>query len=141
MKPRKTPCASCPYRRDAPSGIWAPSEYNKLAQYDGGTGEQAEAGAFAVFRCHQGNNAICAGWAAVAGDEDCLALRLARSLHPEVDIDAVLDYTTSVPLFRSGAEAAAHGMREIEAPGARAQDAMDKIHVIRAARGEPLIED
>jgi hypothetical protein len=29
------PCASCPYRKDVPSGIWAAHEYTKLLAYDG----------------------------------------------------------------------------------------------------------
>lgn len=30
LTPRKTPCASCPYRKDVPSGVWEASEYEKL---------------------------------------------------------------------------------------------------------------
>ena len=110
MKPRKTPCAFCPYRRDAPSGVWDKSEYDKLRAYDGDTAGQA----LGVFQCHKApGHDLCAGWAAVHGNHDCLALRLAALLNPAIDIQAVLDYTTDVPLFSSGAEAAEHGKRDI----------------------------
>jgi hypothetical protein len=36
-RPRKTPCSTCPYRRDAPSGLWAASEYDLLPGLDGTT--------------------------------------------------------------------------------------------------------
>ena len=32
--PAKSPCGSCPYRQDVPSGVWAASEYEKLPAYD-----------------------------------------------------------------------------------------------------------
>lgn len=38
-----------------------------------------------------------------------------------------MDYVSPVPLFASGAEAAAHGMRDIDAPGARARRAIMKL--------------
>lgn len=30
MKCRSQPCDTCPYRQDAPSGLWSASEYAKL---------------------------------------------------------------------------------------------------------------
>jgi hypothetical protein len=38
-----------------------------------------------------------------------------------------MQYTTDVPLFASGAEAAAHGMRDYEHPGERAEATIRKI--------------
>jgi hypothetical protein len=120
-----------------PSGVWAESEYAKLTTYDGPTGEQAIAGAFGVFLCHQGNDEICSGWAALS-DEETLALRMARVMDPDVDIQACIDHATDVPLFASGAEAAAHGMRDIKTPGPDARDAVSKIARVRALRGRPV---
>jgi hypothetical protein len=134
MRPRKNPCPSCPYRRDVPSGVWAAAEYERLPGYDGPTHAQTEIG---VFLCHQGNDELCSGWAALS-DEDTLALRIARSIDPDVDIQACIDHATDVPLFASGAEAAAHGMREIETPGPDARDAVSKIARVRALRGRPV---
>lgn len=138
MKPRKTPCGSCPYRRDCPSGLWAAAEYDKLTGYDGSTGEQAEAGAFGVFGCHQNPGDVCAGWASVHGDVECLALRMARSLAPDVDVEAVLAYAATVPLWGSGAEAAAHGRRDLMEPGEAARSAIGKIVTVRALLGMPV---
>lgn len=135
LKPRKNPCATCPMRRDVPSGVWAASEYGKLTGYDGQTWEQTQPG---VFMCHQGKQEICAGWAGVIDAEESLALRLAPRLDPEVDVQAVRDYRTSVPLFASFAEAAAHGMAAIEDPEPDAMAAVAKITKTRELRGQPV---
>lgn len=121
-KPRKTPCASCPYRQNAPSGVWDASEYEKLPRYDGDIPEQEST---LVFMCHSQDGCICSGWLGHRDPADLLAVRVAL-VRGELDADA-LEYTTTVPLFESGADAAAHGLREIEQPGDRAQAAIDKI--------------
>jgi hypothetical protein len=139
VKPRKAPCASCPYRRDCPSGLWAAEEYDKLPGYDGTTGEQAERGAYGVFACHQNPGQVCAGWAAVHGDRECLALRMAGGLDPEVDVPAVLAYSTGVPLWPSGAAAAVHGKRDLAEPGEGARAAVQKIVRVRARAGSPVV--
>lgn len=119
--PRKTPCASCPYRRSAPSGIWAAEEYQKLTAYDDETPDQPTQ----LFLCHQTGEELCSGWVAHRGPHDLLALRLGV-LQATVD-PAVFDYTTSVVLFDSGAEACAHGLSQIDAPDDRAQATIDKL--------------
>lgn len=135
LRPRKSPCASCPFRRDVPSGVWAESEYDKLPGYDGETWEQTAIGA---FLCHNDPAAsVCAGWAALS-NEDTLALRMARYLDRELDVQACVDYATDVPLFASGAEAAEHGKREIEAPSDKAVKTIGKVTKTRAARGVPV---
>ena len=124
------PCGSCPYRRDVPSGVWAASEYDKLPDYDKPTPEQP----FAVFLCHQRDGCMCAGWLACHGHErghELLALRLSFSTG-EAD-RAVLGYTTDVPVFASGAEAAAHGKRGIEQPDPKAKKLVAKLM--------PLLDD
>lgn len=117
ITPRKRPCASCPYRRDVPSGIWAAKEYTKLSAYDGSTADQAAAGAFRVFFCHTQDGHLCAGW---VGCHD-MAENLAIRMRGDLDHHAILDYQSPVPLFASGAEAAAHGRREVPNPGPGAQ--------------------
>ena len=128
---RKRPCPSCPYRLDVPSGIWAADEYAKLPLFDGETFEQAAAGAFAPFSCHSSPELLCAGWVGTHDMAENLALRFAarRGIDP-----AVYDYVSPVPLFGSGAEAAAHGMRDLERPGADALRAAAKLRRIVAAR-------
>lgn len=116
------PCASCPYRKDAPSGLWAEHEYDKLPEYDGEIIHQAARGAFGTFMCHQRDGRLCAGWVASHGPENLLALRLDRHVDP-----SVFDYTTDVPVFKSGAEARDHGLRDIDKPGAKARRLMDKL--------------
>ena len=112
--PAPRPCSSCPYRRDVPSGIWATEEYEKLRDYDKETwGQPME-----LFQCHQNDHdsaqaRLCAGWVGCHGDQ-LLALRLAIA-YQRID-PAVMDYTTPVPLFTSGAEAADHGEAGIDAP-------------------------
>lgn len=116
--PAKRPCGSCPYRRDVPSGVWADEEYAKLPPYDQPTHEQP----MAAFFCHQQDGRLCAGWVAVHDMVESIGLRLAvLAGHVDADdLDAILDYETDVPLFASGAEAAEHGRREVDVPGAQA---------------------
>lgn len=128
---RQSPCSSCPYRRDVPSGIWAVSEYEKLPGYDGETWTQAEAGATGLFSCHRTPDFLCAGWVGCHDMHSVLALRLHWRL---VDVNAVIDYVSPVPLFSSGAEAAAHGMRDIDEPGEAAQAKVEQLGGIVARR-------
>lgn len=120
--PRKTPCASCPYRKDVPSGVWHEEEYLKLELYDGETYEQQS---IATFYCHQGNGCVCSGWLAHRDPNELLAVRvgLARGhLDP-----SVMDYTSTVPLFETGAAAAAHGIADIDAPSWKAIETTRKV--------------
>ncbi|KQO98930.1 DUF6283 family protein [Leifsonia sp. Leaf264] len=127
--PRPTPCASCPYRRSAPSGVWHGEEYAKLPRYDGETFEQP----IAAFMCHHGAGDVCSGWLGHADPTQLLAVRLGimhGNLHPDC-----ADYTTTVPLFPTGAAAAEHGLAELREPGGRAQDTIDKLVKLRQLKG------
>ena len=117
------PCASCPYRMDVPSGIWSQEEYDKLPAYDGEIVDQAMAGAFGIFMCHQKNGYLCAGWVAAHGAENLLAMRIrASDVHPYV-----WDYQTDVPVWSSGSAALRHGIKDLHDPGKKAQRLMDKL--------------
>lgn len=117
IAPRRRPCASCPYRRDVPSGIWAAEEYDKLSSYDGCISDQAIAGAFHVFVCHTKDGQLCAGWVGCHDMQENLAIRMRGDL----DYEEIVGYESPVPLFASGAEAAAHGKRDIANPRAPAR--------------------
>jgi hypothetical protein len=122
--PRKKPCASCPYRAQVASGIWDETEYQKLPAYDGEIHEQT---ATAVFMCHQpAEGHVCSGWLGHREyPEDMLAVRLGI-LRGVLD-QSCLDYTTDVPLFESGAEAAEHGMKRFLDPQEDALSVIRKI--------------
>jgi hypothetical protein len=127
--PAKAPCRSCPYRRDVPSGVWHETEYDKLPGYDGDTSEQLAAGAMGAFYCHQNDGRLCAGWVGCHDMNESLGLRFAVKaghISPE-EWEEALDYVSSVPLFGSGAEAAAHGRAEIEQPGVQARRTIDRL--------------
>jgi hypothetical protein len=133
--PATRPCGSCPYRRDVQSGVWAPEEYAKLPEYDRETFEQPPA----VFLCHQQDGRLCAGWTAVHDMENSLGFRIASiaGMIDVQDIDAILNYSTNVPLFSSGREAADHGLQDIESPGLKAERTMAGLRIkklIRLAR-------
>jgi Family of unknown function (DUF6283) len=117
-KPAKSPCKTCPYRKDVPSGIWDETEYQKLPLYDGQTFEQQTT---SLFFCHQQDGHLCAGWAGCHDPQELLALRL-----HEVD-PATYDYRSPTPLFASGAEAAAHGMANINDPDVKARNAISRL--------------
>lgn len=130
---RPRPCPSCPYRRDVPSGLWDAAEYAKLPGYDGTTAEQAAAGAFSVFFCHQRTGQVCAGWAGCHDMEENLAIRMGRE---DLDLDAIRAYESPVPLFASGTDAAEHGLRDVGQPAAAARVLIGKLTRLRAARKE-----
>ena len=54
-----SPCGSCPYRKDAPLGLWHPSEFDNLALTERDTFGS-------VFACHatakKPEHSVCAGW-------------------------------------------------------------------------------
>jgi hypothetical protein len=137
-KVRKTPCASCPYRRDVPSGVWAADEYDVLPDYDGPPVLQAASEhGMNLFGCHQADGKLCAGWVGHREDPgDLLAVRLGV-VRGQVDPSA-LDYRTDVPLFTSGAEAAEHGKLELEYPSPEAMETVTKIIKVRDKRGDPI---
>lgn len=123
--PAPRPCGSCPYRRDVPSGVWAEEEYDRLPPYDNETGYQPAN----VFMCHQQDGRLCAGWCGTHDMAENLGMRIAEvtgAVTPE-DLDAIIDYTTDVPLFESGAAAAEHGMAELSAPSERAVKTIVKL--------------
>lgn len=126
--PRKTPCASCPYRQGTPSGVWHPEEYAKLPEYDGDGAEQRS---FVPFSCHQpGEHVVCAGWLGHREHPtDLMAVRLGL-MSGQLD-PSCASYETTVPLFASGQEAAAHGMQDIEAPSDEALEVQRKIGHLR----------
>jgi Family of unknown function (DUF6283) len=126
---RRSPCPSCPYRRAAPSGIWDASEYTRLTAYDGEIGDQAMAGAVGLFACHSTPDRLCAGWLGHRFPGDLLAVRLGLA-DGRLD-EAIIDYRTDVELWPSGAEAAAHGLRDLTEPGAAAREAIAKIVRLR----------
>lgn len=125
---RSRPCPSCPYRRDVPSGIWAPEEYRKLPGYDRPTSEQPTA----LFHCHSREEQVCAGWAGCHDMPNNLSARIAF-MRDRIGPD-VFDYRSPVPLFRSGAEAAEHGLRDLEAPGPEAERKIKSLLRQRARR-------
>lgn len=130
LAPRKSPCASCPYRLNAPSGVWDAEEYEKLLGYDGETFEQR---AVSLFMCHQGEGELCAGWVGCHDPRESLAMRLNAS---QVDWGAVEAFSTTAPLHPSGKAAAEHGMRDLSEPSERAQETIEKIVKKRSLRGQ-----
>ena len=116
-RPSRAPCGTCPYRRDVPAGIWHESEYAKLPPYDRETWQQPAQ----LFYCHQNDGHLCAGWVGCHDTQHLLSMRINR-----VD-PSTFDYVSPVPLFSSGAEAAAHGISGIDEPDARARRAIAKM--------------
>lgn len=133
---RKRPCGTCPYRLDVPSAIWNAADYAKLGRYDGDVPDQIAAGATKLFDCHLRSGELCAGWVGCHDMLNSLAIRLAAMEGDEID-PAVFQYGSPVPLFPTGAAAAAHGMRDIEAPGPAARRkiaGLIRLARVRAAR-------
>ncbi len=117
----RDPCASCPYRKDTPAGVWAAEEYRKLPAWDN---PQAFAG---VFLCHHSNlgsrKAVCRGWIEVHGD-NWQARIVAIS---GVEYMEGATKPTKVPLYRSGAEACRAGLLGVKKPDAKARVVITKL--------------
>jgi hypothetical protein len=90
-----------------------------------------------VFMCHQRNGHLCSGWVGCHDMSQSLGMRFAemKGEMAPADFDAVYAYVSPVPLFASGAEAAAHGLADVEAPDDRAAAAIGKLERQRAVRG------
>jgi len=114
-----------------PAGLWAAHEYEKLPDYDNPIYAQPTQ----PFGCHQQDGRLCAGWVAchtAQHDGHVMALRLlTRSGFLPLRVET---YTTDVPVFASGMEAALHGISGIENPSAEARKAIDKLLRAEAKR-------
>jgi hypothetical protein len=129
--PAAAPCASCPYRRDVPEGVWSENEYDKLPPYDDETAHQP----VAVFMCHQQDGRVCAGWAGCHDMNHALAVRmLAFTAEPDV-LEAILDYETDVQLWDSGQQACDHGKSGIARPGPRAVRMIEMLEAKQLRQG------
>lgn len=126
-----SPCKTCPYRCDVPSGIWAAEEYAKLPAYDAETFGQPPA----LFMCHTSQGGLCTGWLQSHANRDhrfdLLALRFARNIDHKA-VSAVCLMEPLVKLFKTGAAAARHGMKAIANPSQKAKSAMAQITSKRA---------
>ncbi len=111
-------CNTCPYLKSTPSGVWAPEEYTKLAEYDEKPGEIP---VLATFCCHQQNATgvptVCRGWLSV--HRDSVAVRLA-CLQGELDIGQV-PQKPEPEYYASGTEACEAGIADIEDPSPEAR--------------------
>ncbi len=118
------PCGSCPYRRDTPTGVWHPEEYEKLRHY---TGSLDGIPALGIFLCHQtnatGRETVCRGWLTVERDSVAVRLALLRgTVTPEQ-----VKRSVSTEIYTTGAEAADAGMRGVRAPNAKARRMMERL--------------
>jgi hypothetical protein len=74
----KEPCASCPYRRDAPLQLWAREEFVRLLETD------AEPFPGALYACHGTGKLpqkrVCGGWLLDQKRRGCPSIALRLSL-------------------------------------------------------------
>jgi len=117
-----------------PSGVWHEDEYAKLRRYDLPIAEQP----VATFMCHQGDGGVCSGWLGHADPSELLAVRIGI-IEERLD-PSCASYTTSVPLFASGAEAADHGEAEMQRPSDDAIAAVRKIVRVRSGSASGPVE-
>ena len=130
LPPAPRGCVSCPYLLDVPSGVWSADEYEKLPAYDNGPQGQPSM-LVGVFLCHQtpeikpkvGTDTVCRGWLTVHCEG--IAARLAvmqGQITPEQLYAEVQE-----PLYASGAEAAAAGIKGIKRPNKKARKIIDRL--------------
>lgn len=124
------------------SGLWAREEYDKLRGYDRPTFAQP----VTLWLCHQHDRdsprrRVCAGWAGCHDGTTLLAVRiaLATGLLSPANARAVESYTSPVPLFASGTQAADHGLADLDTPSLEAVHAIaafDRRRAAPAVQGE-----
>jgi hypothetical protein len=125
------PCSTCPYACDTPAGIWAPEEYDRLADFD----TNARTG---TFLCHHspvtGREAVCRGWLAVHAES--VAVRLAvllGAIPPGAPYEPM-----AAAVYATGTEARDAGRAGIDEPTPEAQTAIVKLAAQRARAGVPF---
>jgi len=114
MKNPRSPCADCPYRKDAPLAKWHREEFEKVrrsraAEQSGGVYERLHSGTFA---CHKHaalpdkERGWCAGWAIMQQREGVpslpLRFQLMRSPEDAADFEALT--SSGLELFSSTEE-------------------------------------
>lgn len=114
------PCATCPFRKDTPPGIWSAEEYKRLSAWDGGGIEGMNR---SVFLCHSASTPerqfACRGWMEVCHQNIGVRLSMLRiKFNPS---------PTKVPLYKSGMAARRAGLRGVKRPGAKALAAIKKL--------------
>jgi len=124
----KSPCATCPYRRDVPAGIWHPTEYAKLAEFD------ESPGPLKTFLCHNSpdtpGDTACRGWLTVHREGIAVRLGILQGQYSPEEVFAEV----AEPLYSSGKEAAAAGLAGCRRPSAEARRLMRKLARARARR-------
>lgn len=117
------PCATCPYRKDTPPGIWDRSEYEKLPAWDGTEMHEMNT---AVFMCHSANiggeKRACRGWLEVHSENKGVRINMITGR-----ITMNKTTPTDVPLYDSGAQARRAGIRGVKRPSEKACSAIGKI--------------
>lgn len=93
-----------------------------------------------MFHCHKQNGCVCRGWIDTHGNQgegrDLISLRMASSIDMS-EIAKAIKEGPQVPVFESGAEACAHGLRDIDNPSKAAVavgEMVTKIHERKAEK-------
>lgn len=119
------PCASCPYAKTTPPGVWDASEYRKLPAWDEPMNYPG------LFLCHHSNlggrESVCRGWLEVHSNN--IGVRLAMAMR----IDLKHREPTKVPLYASGAAACRAGLRGVRKPSPKAKAICQKLTRARIA--------
>lgn len=97
---KREPCASCPYRTDAPLELWSPEEFERLLRND-----RDQMGV--IYGCHEFNKRredaqVCVGWLINQRERNVpsIALRLKLLGSPEAS-DCMAEASSPAPLFKS----------------------------------------
>lgn len=83
-----TPCASCPYRRDVPVGVWHAENFERLLRADRDPIDGH------TFGCHLNDGTLCRGWLLDQRGRDVPSIRLRLFLHRHDPDRAMLERVT-----------------------------------------------
>ena len=118
-----SPCNTCPYSTNTPSGIWGVTEYAKLPGYD------QNPGTLATFHCHAEHQTnvptVCRGWLATHADGVAVRLAVATGQLTPAQVDEAADNTSN--LYPDGMSAFRAGVKAIRRPTPAARRAMERL--------------
>lgn len=127
-----SPCKLCPYREDAPPGVWHADEFTALLA------EDAKPGGGCVYNCHLRDGTVCRGWLFDQRRRGMpsVALRVALASDPQMrDVFDALDSPVKVMTIQEMVAANAGAPFPSASPAAEALARAARFVVISVVAG------
>jgi hypothetical protein len=100
----RKPCGQCPFRKDAPKGVWHEDHYEMLRGLCSNH-DVMSSGSYRTFACHgtrnKKDNAVCAGWMLYQREHGVpsIGLRLTLATRGKVAIDCLEEVASPTEIY------------------------------------------